>query len=251
MSCYDDLLADQPDQLEALTYKGWALVRGDRADEAKVLFDRVVEIDPTYPDVFVFRAVVAKNAGDFTGAQAELDRLAALDPPASLVDTMQSMGLDVEVAFGLLEPDVADCWKKVARYGTDLQQSPTTVPQGTTPAGFAEVLACFDPILAANPDQPRRARRSAPRPSTGSARSSYVPSALAGLDTAIAAAPDDATARVVRAALRVRSGDVTGTVEDITALRDLGRPSALVGGIEVALQRDVATLLGPTTTTVP
>ncbi len=250
VDCYDDILADQPDQLEALTYQGWALVRGDRSDEAMTRFDRVVELDPTYPDVFVFRAVVKKNAGAFPAAQAELDRLYALDPPASLLDTMQSMGLDVEVLLGLLGPELASCWKDVAKFGTDLQQASTTVPAGATPDGFAEALACFDPILAANPDD-LNALTFRAAAVYGIGATEYVQSALDGLDRAIAAHPDDPTARVVRAGLRVRNGNVGGTAEDVGILRSLGRPSVLVGGIEAALQRDVAALVGPTSTTVP
>jgi len=193
---------------------------------------------------------VKKNAADFAAAQAELDTLYALDPPASLLDTMQSMGLDVEIALGLLEPPVAECWTQVATFGSELQRSTTTVAPGTTPPGLDAVLACFDPILAANPDDlDALTYRAAAIYGVGATE--HVADALAGLDRAIAAHPDEPTARVVRAALRIRTDDVVGTVEDITKLRELGRPSALVAGIQAALQQDVAAMVGTTTTTVP
>ncbi len=128
--CYDKILADDPKNLEAMTYRGWALVQGGKAAERRRRFDRVVALDPTYPDVYVFRAVLKKNASDFAGAQQELDTLYSLNPPASLLDTLQNMGLDQEIALGLLDPRVAKCWTDVAKFGTAMSQSSTTVAQG-------------------------------------------------------------------------------------------------------------------------
>ncbi len=76
-----------------------------------------------------------------------------------------------------------------------------------------------------------------------------VPSALQGLGKVLAANPKDPTALTVRAALQIRSNDLPGTIDDVQALKDLGRPNALLSGIQAALRRDVTQVLGQATTT--
>jgi tetratricopeptide (TPR) repeat protein len=248
VTCYDKILASDPKNLEAMTYRGWALVRGGKAAQASTEFDRVVAVDPTYPDVYVFRAAVKKDAGDFAGAQHELDTLYGLNPPASLIDTMQNMGLDQEIALGLLPAPVADCWTKVAKYGTDLNQSSTTVAEGQRPPGFDQVLACFDPLLAANPnDANANTFRAAAIYGVGDTQD--VDQAIAGLGKVLAANPNDPTALTVRAAIEMRSGRLEQAITDVTALSKLGRPNALVSGIESALRRDVQQVIGQSTST--
>jgi tetratricopeptide (TPR) repeat protein len=248
VGCYDKILTDDPKNLEAMTYRGWALVQGGRSADAGATFDKVVALDPTYPDVYVFRAVLKKNAGDFAGAQHELDTLYSLNPPASLVDTMQSMGLDEEIALGLLDPRVAQCWTKVAEFGTSLNQSSTTIPRGTRPPGFDQVLACFDPIGPTDPAYSQaRTFRAAAIYGVGDVQD--VQSAIDDLGKVLAADPKDPTAVTVRAALEIRSGQLEATIRDVTALKGLGRPNALLSGIQSALRRDVTQVLGEATTT--
>ena len=85
VECYEEILADAPDNVEALTYQGWALIRLDRIDEGAANLERAVEIDPDYADARVFRAVVAKRGGDYELAAAEIDRFYRNDPsPAAI-----------------------------------------------------------------------------------------------------------------------------------------------------------------------
>ena len=65
VTCFAKLLVGQPDNVEALTYSGWAKVQNHDTAGGTAAFDRVVALDPTYPDVHVFRAAVHKNAGEF------------------------------------------------------------------------------------------------------------------------------------------------------------------------------------------
>jgi tetratricopeptide (TPR) repeat protein len=248
VGCYDKILASDPKNLEAMTYRGWALLQSGKSKEAGTAFDQVVALDPTYPDVYVFRAVLKKNAGDYAGAQHELDTLYSLNPPATLVDTMQNMGLDQEIALALLDPRVANCWTKVAQFGTQADQSSTTVAAGQAPPRFDQVLACFDPILAVDPSNAEaNTFRAAAIYGVGDVKD--VPKAIQGLGTVLAANPKDPTALTVRAALEIRSGQLEPTITDVTALRGLGRPNALVSGIQTALRRDVSQVLGQATTT--
>lgn len=83
---YDEVLADQPTNAEALTYRGWALYTfvGDREAGLTSLLD-AAQADPTYPDPHAFLAIVFFRSGLVEQADRELDRLEALDPPADML----------------------------------------------------------------------------------------------------------------------------------------------------------------------
>ena len=112
IDCYDAILADAPDHLEALTYQGWAMIRADRVREGAANFERVVELDPDYPDVRVFRAVVAARAGDHATAAAEIDRFYRTGPPPAAVQVLMNGKLkgqtDAEARRAELEREYAD-----------------------------------------------------------------------------------------------------------------------------------------------
>lgn len=95
LQCYQDVLDVDPNNVEAHTYRGWALVlvvgsaqqNGD-TEAAEVLlpqamthFDRAIEIDPEFPDVRAFRAVVFEAEGDRIKACEELAVLDSVNPP--------------------------------------------------------------------------------------------------------------------------------------------------------------------------
>ena len=227
ISCYDGILRDEPQNVEALTYRGWAHVRSGDPKAGSVDFDRVVQIDPEYPDVRVFRAVVAKDAKDFRGAQAELDTLYSLNPPQSLLLTMQDMGLDTEVAFGLLDPGVQRCWLDSQRFLKAATSSSTTLAPGQALPGTEAQLACYDAVIAAHPDQVDALQTRAAFVYRALARD-QAPSAIAGLDHALTVAPGDPTSLLLRAVLRFATGQTDGALADLTELRTGGkRPSAL------------------------
>jgi len=150
IECYDKFLANDLDNVEALTYRAWASIRSGDIAGGRVGLDRVVELDPTFPDAFVFRAVLEKNDGNFAAAQAEIDRLYALNPPAALLATMNSMGLEGQIAIGLLDPAVRGCWDQATALQQAAATSSTTVVPGESLAGFDGALACFDAALAAD-----------------------------------------------------------------------------------------------------
>lgn len=102
--CFAQVLALDPQNVEALAYRGWLLVRtsgsaqqlgaDDEAAEiliaAKASLDRAVEVDPNYADARAFRVVVYNAEGDVEAACAEFEELLALDPPEFMVDLVQS-----------------------------------------------------------------------------------------------------------------------------------------------------------------
>jgi tetratricopeptide (TPR) repeat protein len=84
---YDEVLADQPANPEALTYRGWALYQflGEPEAGLSSLIDAATA-DRTYPDAAAFLAVVFYRAGLIEQAANELDRLEALDPPPAMLE---------------------------------------------------------------------------------------------------------------------------------------------------------------------
>lgn len=83
---YDEVLASQPANTEALTYKGWLLYQTARQAEdpsdsavlaarANELLDDAVEIDPEYGDARVFRASVLGFRGFPERGIADLDEV--------------------------------------------------------------------------------------------------------------------------------------------------------------------------------
>lgn len=229
VSCYDDILSDAPDKLEALTYQGWALARLDRFDEATERFDRVVALDPTYADVWVFIASVRNSTGDPVGAQAALDTLYTLNPAPIVVSTLKSMGLDREVALAVLQPDVRACWDQTEESSTllDTMTSEGDLDQDATvdaARALAQAASCFEDLYdAQSADETYLVLRSYTLGLLSSVLGTVDrEQAITVMTTAVASAtqaldldPTDPTARLLRATWRFSLADSAGTVDDI------------------------------------
>ncbi|MEM7275048.1 MAG: hypothetical protein AAF547_18340 [Actinomycetota bacterium] len=96
LECLDEVLARDPDNAEALTYRGWYLVltTGSAEDEQQAAglldagltyLDRAVEVEPDFIDARAFRAVVFDRLGQSAIACSELSVLLSLDPPPFFV----------------------------------------------------------------------------------------------------------------------------------------------------------------------
>jgi tetratricopeptide (TPR) repeat protein len=78
LELYDEVLETEPDNVEALTYRGWTLALSRLPEDGLVWLDRAVEVDPAYPDARALRAVTLAQFLDRPDdALADLD---ALDP---------------------------------------------------------------------------------------------------------------------------------------------------------------------------
>lgn len=97
MECLDGVLARDPDNTEALTYRGWYLVltsgsAEDSEQSAELLrggityLDRAVTVDPEFADARAFRSVIYDRLGQSDLACAELATLLALEPPQFFID---------------------------------------------------------------------------------------------------------------------------------------------------------------------
>ena len=98
---YGEVLEIQPSNVEALAYRGWALWRGGDADAGRSDLEAAVELDPTYPDVRVFRASQRLSDDDFAGAAADLVALDSLEAAPIVGDLVAQSHLRERVAGGL------------------------------------------------------------------------------------------------------------------------------------------------------
>ena len=101
LAAYDEVLALEPDNAEAVTYRAWLLVLGGRGagDPALVAeqlpeLRRAIEIDPDYADPHCLLAVAAGRflqPPDTELAAAEAEACLALDPPSMLVPMIEGL----------------------------------------------------------------------------------------------------------------------------------------------------------------
>jgi len=99
IDCYTDVLKDAPDNVEALTYRGWIrFINGDTGGVSDLR--QAVMLDGSYPDVHAFLAVVLFRAGCATDAAAELKRLDSLHPSPLITDQVAGLRSQVQQALG-------------------------------------------------------------------------------------------------------------------------------------------------------
>jgi tetratricopeptide (TPR) repeat protein len=100
---YDEVLTLQPDNPEALAYRGWLLYQTGEAElmaEGKELIARAVVADAAYPDAHFFLGFVRREDGDLEGALEEWDAYLALDPPAGAAQAVRQAADEVRVELG-------------------------------------------------------------------------------------------------------------------------------------------------------
>jgi tetratricopeptide (TPR) repeat protein len=259
VECYDDVLADAPDNTEALTYQGWAYVRSDRVGEGMANFDRVVEIDPDYPDVRVFRAVVASRGGEFELAAREIDRFHRSSPTPAAVQVLRSQGLEREIFIRLLGEPTRECWLGAAATSSTTGDDPVDGGDDTAARDAARFLAtlgaCLDGVLAELPsDADALVSRAYALLAAGTGE--LAEGALLA-QRALEAEPGDPNALLMHGSVALAEERTEEAAADLDALEDLPRPtiSFLIGGPE-ELRAALAEATGsaassPTTTASP
>jgi tetratricopeptide (TPR) repeat protein len=105
IAIYDDVLADQPTNAEALTYRAWALrLSGERSDGFTALLDAAT-IAPDYPDVHALLAVVFFQEGLVDLAAQEIELLEGLDPPPHIQELVAPLAERIDDALARQDDD--------------------------------------------------------------------------------------------------------------------------------------------------
>ena len=102
---YDKALEISPENVQALTYRGWVLHTIALSSEPSIAaeFDRqaleylneAIAIDPLYSDARVFRAILERNAGDFAAAKVDLDAIDMNAIPMYMIQMVNGVKEDV------------------------------------------------------------------------------------------------------------------------------------------------------------
>ena len=105
VQAYDKALEISPENVQAMTYRGWVLhtialsselsVAADLDRQAVEYLDEAVAIDPLYSDARVFRAILERNAGEFGAAKADLDAIDMNAIPMYMIQMVNSLREDV------------------------------------------------------------------------------------------------------------------------------------------------------------
>ena len=92
LKVYDGVLADDPDNVEALAYRGWLLERAGLVDEAQLSLDRAVIVNPRYADAHFFRGMLLyQDRKDPAGAVGEFRAFLGANPPPEMVPQVQQV----------------------------------------------------------------------------------------------------------------------------------------------------------------
>lgn len=208
LALYDEVLAQSPTNLEALTYKAWVGRNSGELDDAEALelLDEALGISPGYPDAGVFRAVVLERLGRSAEAAEQLRSVDGAAIPEYMVEMVTTFG--VSVAGSLSQAGDPAGANEVLDHVLELdpEHLPALVTKGALLSAVAQV--------AEGDDRARIAERS-----------------LATMDRAVAVAEDRPeelpAALLARAEVRARLGDVAGAVADADRVEDLGVPDEL------------------------
>ena len=226
VACFDDLLEENPDDVQALTYRGWAHIRADELEAGRSDLDRAVQLDPEAADPHVFLAIAASDEGEFELAAEELAAFWANDPGDVAVSVVNSEGLEREVFFGLMSAPTRDCWQAAAQNGED---------RAIDQAFLDELGACLDEVLASDPGD-RDARLSRALAHVGP-ETSDPEAARFLLESLLADDPGDADALALLVSLDLAAGDLAAAEEHLVALEELPRgPAAFLIGDAATLR---------------
>ncbi|MDP8936837.1 MAG: tetratricopeptide repeat protein [Actinomycetota bacterium] len=92
LKVYDSVLAEDPDNVEALAYRGWLLKRAGLVDEAQLSLDRAVKVNPRYADAHFFRGMLLyQDRKDPAGAVAEFRAFLGSNPPPEMVPQVEQV----------------------------------------------------------------------------------------------------------------------------------------------------------------
>ncbi len=81
LKSYDAILAQEPNNVRALTYRGW-LLRLANLPEGEVSIDRAIQVDPNYADARLFKGIILlRDRNQPDAAIKEIETYMASNPP--------------------------------------------------------------------------------------------------------------------------------------------------------------------------
>jgi tetratricopeptide (TPR) repeat protein len=92
LKIYDDMLKDDPRNVQALAYRAWLLKRAGLPDLALTALDQAISIDPRFPDAHFFRGMVLyQDRSDPGGAVTEFRLFLSNDPPQEMIPLVEDV----------------------------------------------------------------------------------------------------------------------------------------------------------------
>jgi len=105
VQAYDKALEISPQNVQAMTYRGWVLhtlalnseasVGAEFDQQARQYLDDAIATDPTFSDARVFRAILERNAGEFAAAKLDLDAIDMNAIPMYMIKMVNGVKDDV------------------------------------------------------------------------------------------------------------------------------------------------------------
>ena len=105
VQAYDKALEISPQNVQAMTYRGWVLhtlalnseasVGAEFDRQARQYLDEAIATDPRFSDARVFRAILERNAGEFVAAKIDLDAIDMNEIPMYMIQMVNGVKEDV------------------------------------------------------------------------------------------------------------------------------------------------------------
>jgi tetratricopeptide (TPR) repeat protein len=242
IALFTDALDLSPSDTEALTYRGWARFQKGGDDAAAMAdVDDAISLDPAYPDARVFKAIMLVRAGDFAGANAQMQVFDSLDAPAFMVQVIEINQLRQHIVAGVLLADGAPGFVEAGFTADDVfAAAQTAAERDVKPADAIELL---DLVLAADPnDADAHAYKgyTLARVGVPAGDVNVTAAGLAEIDAALAIDPEHAAALAYRAfTLLYGNDDAAGAKASLDAFDALAdKPADIVAIIDGTTLRD-------------
>ena len=223
---YDDILDEEPTQVEALTYRSWLQYRqGEPLAGVLPGWEEAALLEPAYPDAIVFHTIALSDLGFYDDAADVLDRLDYGAAPPVMQGILDDRGLRGQVyaetnRAAIEEAAVVD----LDTLGVDARVALEMAAHLLTtesPQRSVSAIKLFDAVLAHEPTNPAAlSRKALLLAQTGD--QDLLRRAAELLTTAVEANPDDLEARLSRATVVGLSDTPTACadLEAIEAIRD-------------------------------
>ena len=225
ISIYDEVLEDQPSNVEALTYRAWLQYRlGEGSDPLIKAWKEVRILNPGFADAIVFLTIALSDESRFSEALAELQQLQQLEITSQLQNVLDSQGLVgkvyAEAKYDLLQNSEQPKLNELEMNTQTALEAANYLLQSDKEQRSVSALKLFRAILENDPSNPEALSRQALLlAQTGDAM--LYQRAINQIDFAVSQNPRNIEVLLTRAIL------ISGT-DSQTACSDLNTVSGLL-----------------------